>query len=103
MHKIIVRVAQEHDFDSIAKHLIVAGELSGDCFSCRHIGIDYTKEKYCPNCKTDFRYISYRKSEGLVSGAQVSRLAQRRPDLTYIEYADIKDISDKLKARNIFK
>ena len=103
MAKHYFRVGQEIDFDVISKHLLIVGELSGDCFSCRQIGIDYSREKYCPGCKTDFRYISYRKPFSSITTAQIGRLAQRRPDLVYIEYNDIKEISDRLKAKNIFK
>jgi len=103
MAEYYVRVAQQRDFDEVSKHLLVAGELTGDCFSCRQIGIDYSREKYCPQCKTDFKYITYRGSFGLTSSTQVARLCQRRPDLIYIEYHDVKEIADRLKAKNFFK
>jgi hypothetical protein len=103
MTKYIFRFAQEFDYDEVAKHLLVVGDLSGDCFSCRHIGIDYTREKYCPQCKTDFKFIAYRRLSGAVTGAQVSRICQKRPDLTYVEFNDIKEIADRQKAKNIFK
>jgi hypothetical protein len=90
MTNYFIRVAQELDYEHISKHLLVVGELTGDCFSCRHIGIDYSREKYCPGCKT-------------AGGSQVARLCQRRPDLTYVEYADIKEIADKQKAKGLFK
>ncbi len=98
-----LRTGREFDFDEVSKHLLVVGELSGDCFSCREFGIDYTREKYCPQCKTDFRYISYRKNADSVTTALIAKLCSRRPDLVYVEYSDIKDISDRLKAKNFFK
>jgi hypothetical protein len=103
MAKYYFRVAQVMDYDDVSKHLMVVGELTGDCFSCRAIGIDYKKEKYCPQCKTDFRFISYRKSSLSIKTAQIARLCERRPDLTYVEYDDIKEIDDRLKAKNFFK
>jgi hypothetical protein len=95
-----IRVAREMDFDEVSKHLLVVGDLTGDCFSCREIGIDYTREKYCPKCRTDFKYIALRNA---AKGAQIGKLCQRRPDLTYVEYGDIKEIADRQKAKNIFK
>lgn len=97
-----IRVAQELNFDDVVKHLLVVGDLTGDCFACRALGIDYTKEKYCPGCKTDFRYICYRKTMP-VTGAHISKICRRRPDLVYVEYNDIKEISDRLRAKNFFK
>lgn len=98
-----MRVANELDYGIVSKHLLVVGELNGDCFSCRHIGIDYKREKYCPECKTDFRYISYRRSPDHIKTAHMARLCQARPDLVYVEYSDVKEIADRLKARDIFK
>ncbi len=97
------RIAQEIEYDNVAKHLLVVGELTGDCFNCRAIGIDYSREKYCPECNTDFKYISYRREASLINSASIARLCQKRPDLVYIEYSDIKEIADKLKVKNIFK
>ena len=103
MKKILVRVAQEQDFDTLSKHLIVVGELTGACFACGHVGIDTSREKYCPECKTDFRYIASRKKASDNNAGLMARFAQRRPDLTYVEYQDIKGTSDRQKARDIFK
>lgn len=103
MSKYFIRVAREIDYDDISKHLLIVGELTGDCFSCRQVGIDYAREKYCPQCKTDFRYISYRKPTNAITGAYISRLCLKRPDLTYVEYNDVKEIADRQKAKNFFK
>ena len=103
MAEFYIRAAQHMDFDEVAKHLIVVGDQTGDCFSCRQFGIDYSREKYCPGCKTDFRYIASRKPADANNGAIVAKLCKKRPDLTYVEYIDIKDISDRAKAKNIFK
>lgn len=102
MAKYYIRVAQELDFDDVSKHLLVAGDLTGDCFSCRAFGINYAREKYCPGCKTDFRYMCFRKISP-ATGAHISRLCQKRPDLVYVEYGDIKEIADRVKAKNFFK
>ncbi len=96
------RVAQELSYEDVSKHLLVVGDLSGDCFACRAFGIDYSREKYCPGCKTDFKYISCRKSTQ-INGAYISKICQKRPDLTYVEYSDIKEVSDRLRAKNFFK
>ncbi len=103
MANYFIRVAQELDYDNVSKHLLIVGDLTGDCFVCREIGIDYTREKYCPQCKTDFRFIALRKSADAVKGQAIAKLMQRRPDLTYVEYSDIKDIADRLKAKDFFK
>jgi len=103
MPQYYLRVGREMDYDDVTKHLLVVGDLTGDCFSCRAFGIDYNREKYCPGCKTDFKYIAYRKEPALINSASIARICQKRPDLTYVEYWDIKAIADRLKVKNIFK
>ncbi|MBI5873429.1 MAG: hypothetical protein HZB36_04715 [Candidatus Omnitrophica bacterium] len=97
------RVGREMDYDDVSKHLLIVGELSGDCFSCREVGINYSREKYCPQCKTDFKYISYRKSSGAVTTGAIAKLCAKRPDLVYVEYGDVKEIADHMKVKKIFK
>ncbi|HAJ56570.1 MAG TPA: hypothetical protein DCL35_02245 [Candidatus Omnitrophica bacterium] len=97
------RIAREMDYDEVSKHLLIVGELTGDCFSCREVGINYTREKYCPQCKTDFKYISYRKAADAITTGAIARICTRRPDLVYVEYKDIKEIADRQKVKNIFK
>lgn len=103
MEKVYLRVGQELDYETVAAHLMIVGELMADCFTCRHVGIDYAREKYCPQCGTDFRYMSYRKNADAVKTGMIARLCQKRPDLTYVEYNDIKEIADRRKAKDIFK
>ncbi len=91
------------DFDEVSKHLLVVGELTGDCFSCRQVGINYSLEKYCPQCKTDFKYISYRKNSDAITTGLISKICNRRPDLVYVEYKDVKEISDRKKVKDFFK
>lgn len=98
--KCFIRVAKELDFDEVAKHLLVVGDLKGDCFTCRQIGIDYGREKYCPGCKTDFKYVTYRKP---ADAPMIGRLMRKRPDLVYVEFSDVKEVSDTRKARDFFK
>ncbi|MFA5039309.1 MAG: hypothetical protein WC732_06475 [Candidatus Omnitrophota bacterium] len=103
MEKCFLRVAQELDYDVVSSHLLIVGELTGDCFTCRQVGIDYSREKYCSQCGTDFRYISLRKSADAVKGGMLARICQKRPDLTYVEYSDVKEIADRRKAKDFFK
>jgi hypothetical protein len=98
-----IRVGQAQDIADVTRHLIVVGELTGECQACRHVGIAYAREKYCPQCKTDFRFIASRKSPRENNVALIERLALKRPDLVYVEYQDVKDLIDRQKARDIFK
>lgn len=97
--RVLIRTVKEFDLDEVSQHLLVAGDLSGDCFNCRELGLDYTKTKQCPKCKTEFRYITSRNTSSY--GLKVlSTLHKRRPDLIYIEFNDLKQHKSLEKAKD---
>lgn len=94
-----IRVWRDMDLDDIQKHLLVAGDPTGDCANCREIGIDIVKAKACPKCGAEFKYIGTRIRDSV---PQARRLKQKRPDLTVIEYSDFKNAQARNDARKIF-
>lgn len=102
MSKAYIRVWQELEVTQLGKHLLIVGELTGDCANCRQIGIDYRKEKNCPKCKTEFRYIAIRQGTSGSYGHLVRRTRTRRPDLVFVDFSDYKQASQRLKARQLF-
>ncbi|MFH1854169.1 MAG: hypothetical protein ABH815_02530 [Candidatus Omnitrophota bacterium] len=90
-----VRVWKEIDIKEMSNHLLVVGDLTGDCSNCRALGIDYTKASICPKCGTNFKYIASRSRE-------VGKIIKKRPDLIFIDFEDYKKITGKIKARNLF-
>ena len=100
-----IRVWQACDIEGITKHLLIVGDLTADCASCRELGIPYAQTKNCPKCGTDFRFITSRNAGklGRDRGGTVRRIKDRRPDLTFIDYDDYKEITGKQQARDFFK
>ncbi len=101
-----IRVWQACDVEAIAKCLLIVGDVSADCSNCRELGIEYAKAQRCPKCETTFRFITSRgagKLEGGTRGFTVKRIKERRPDLTFIDYEDWKEITGKQNARDFFK
>jgi hypothetical protein len=90
-----VRIWKEIDIKDISDHLLVVGDVSGDCSKCRTLGIDYAKVSACPKCGTDFKYIASRSKE-------VGKIIRRRPDLIFIDFEDYKKITGRLKAKSLF-
>ena len=100
-----LRVWQACDVQEIGRHLLVVGDVTADCAACRELGIDYASAKNCPKCGTVFRFIASR-SAGVLDrgrGATVRRIKQRRPDLTFIDHEDYKEVTGKQSARDFFK
>jgi len=100
-----IRVWQACDVTEITKHLLIVGDVTADCAGCRELGIEYAQVRNCPKCGTDFRFISARNA-GIMDknrGGTVKRIKERRPDLTFIDYDDYKQITGKQQARDFFK
>jgi hypothetical protein len=100
-----LRVWQNCDIQEVGKHLLIVGDLTADCASCRELGIDYAAAKQCPKCGVTFRFIASRNTGPLNRdrGATVKRIKDRRPDLTFIDHEDYKEITGKQQARDFFK
>lgn len=99
--RVLIRTIKEFDLDEVCQHLLLAGDLSGDCFNCKQIGLDFSSVKNCPKCRTDFRFIASRKSDNF--GTKILNLLhihKKRPDLIYIEFNDLKQHKNREKARD---
>jgi hypothetical protein len=83
----IVRVWQEVSVKDVSPHLLIAGELSADCWNCKEVGIAF-ETKNCPTCGTLFKYMGTRLT-GTVREAK--RLRAKRPDLILIDLKDFKE------------
>ncbi|MFH1783106.1 MAG: hypothetical protein ABH848_05775 [Candidatus Omnitrophota bacterium] len=90
-----IRVWKELDADDILKHLLVVGSVTGDCSNCKELGIDYSTQKNCPSCKTEFKYIASRTGD-------IARIIKRRKDLIFIDLDDYKKAMGKIKAKGLF-
>ena len=95
--KQFLRQWKELDLGDIEKHLVVMGELSGECFSCRKVGID-VKAKACPNCGVNFKYMGFRRK---VTSAYIRKMKQEFSGITLIDFDDFKNLLNKREARKL--
>ncbi len=91
----LIRVWKEMDVTDIGKHLLIAGEVTGDCSNCRELGINYSTAKACPKCGNEFKYIASRPHE-------IRKIKNKRPDLIFIDLEDYKKVTGKIKAKDLF-
>ena len=89
-----LRFWQTSDINEIANSLLVVGILNAECFSCRNIGLSKGATQ-CPNCKTQFRYIGFRKK---VSARELGELSENR-NLVFIDFDDFLKEFNRDKAR----
>lgn len=95
-----IRVWKDMDLEDIQKHLLIAGDPTGDCANCKEVGLDIREAKTCPKCNTEFKYIATRLKGG---SSQAKRLKTKRPDLTAIELSDFKDATARDDARRFME
>ena len=94
---VFLRIWQEANLKDITKNLFVIGELSGECFSCHNLGISL-KEKSCPYCNKEFKYIGFRRKIDLNS---IKRFRQQFPEALFIDFDDFKKATGKDQARKL--
>lgn len=98
-HKFI-RIYKELDISEIQKHLLIYGDISGQCANCQtmEVKIDMTT---CPQCHTDFQYVAFRNIRDHLP--KVSKLVKTRPQVTIVDCDDFKRIQGALKAESFLK
>jgi hypothetical protein len=102
--KAYIRIWQELDVEFVKSHLLIIGDLTGDCANCKQIGIDYRLQKSCPNCQAEFKYISSRATSGASAySGLVHKINKIRPDLIFVDLNDFKHAAEKNKAREFFQ
>lgn len=89
-----IRAWKEFDINDIEEHLLVVGDIKGDCSKCRALGIDYSNAKSCPQCGTSFKYVASRTRE-------IRKIVTKRPDLIFVDFEDYKKALGKIKARDL--
>ncbi|MCM8823550.1 MAG: hypothetical protein NC822_02630 [Candidatus Omnitrophica bacterium] len=95
--KVFLRTWQEFELEDIEKSLFVIGEINGECFACHTIGIGL-KERFCPNCKQEFKYIAFRRK---IDGSWLNRFREIHPRACFIEFDDFKKFFSKKEARKL--
>ena len=80
-----IRVYQNLDINNIKSHLMIYGDLSASCANCSKMDFKLDAA-YCPECKTEFKYISFRNIK--VHWPKVQKLFQERPHFKIIDFED---------------
>lgn len=100
-----IRVWKDEHLPEIQAHLMIVGDLKGDCASCKELNLDYKTARQCPHCGTLFKYITSRRFESHPGERFqiVKRLSDLRKDLIWIDYDDYKKLTGREKAKDFFR
>ena len=92
-----LRTWQQFDLKDVEKNLIVAGDLSSECFSCHKVGLGLTA-RTCPECAATFKYMGFRRK---VRMSYLQKVRAEQPDIIFIDFEDFKKALGKRDARKI--
>lgn len=98
-----IRVWQNLNIDEVKKHLIITEDIIGMCGNCQQLNLNYKKDKKCPSCHTEFRYITVRND----SFSDIKRISEsinsKTIPLILIDHHDYKDATAKNQIDDLFK
>lgn len=97
-----IRVWTPLDPDTIRKHLILIEDLYGMCANCKQIGLNYLKDKSCPGCNTQFRYVATKLKKSHEIAKILSRIKKENLQLTLIDRDDFDRASAKDALGDLF-
>ena len=100
MNTKFIRVYKPLDVGQIKEHLLIYGDLSGQCANCDHLDVKLDMVA-CPNCRTAFRYVSFRHVQHHLT--KMATIHETRQDLTIIDYDDYARTLGAQKAKDFFK
>jgi len=96
----LLRVYKPFDVSKVKEHILVYGDLSGQCGHCQNMDVKLETVS-CPNCRTDFRYIAFRNVSHHMP--KIIIINATRHDLTIIDFEDYSRILGAKKAEDFFK
>lgn len=104
MAREFLRTFRQYEIEDVKKHLLISGDLTADCASCRALGLDPYTAAICPECGTPFKYMASRRVD-LHQGERfqwAKRMSEKRPDLCLIDYGDYMKLLGQKQARDFF-
>ncbi|TGN17056.1 hypothetical protein [Leptospira idonii] len=98
-----VRVWKQLQVDEVKKQLLYIDDLYGTCGNCKKLGLNYLKDKKCPDCGNVFKYLATKVNQPSEIGKILSRIQKEGLDLVLIEREDFEKSSAQDAARDLFK
>ena len=100
MNSRFLKVYKKFDIKEIKDHLLIYGDLSGNCAKCQAMDLKLDTLQ-CPECNTTFTYIAFRNVKSHLP--KMHKLSEERSDVTFIDHDDFKRNLGALKAEEFLK
>ena len=97
-----VRIWQTIDVEAVRKQLLFVDDLYGSCGNCKQLGLNYLKDRTCPGCGAEFRYISTRLTNPAEVAKILARIEKENLGLQLIDRDDFERAGAKDALNNLF-
>ena len=98
-----IRVWSSLDVEEVKKHLLLIDDLYGTCANCKQLGLNYLKDKTCPGCKTNFKYIATNQKNPSDISKIALRIQSESLSFTLIDREDYNKSIAFDAAKDLFK
>ena len=98
-----VRVWKQLQVEEVKKQLLYVDDLYGTCGSCKRLGLNFLKDKSCPDCKTTFKYIATNSKNPTDVAKLLTRIEKEKLDFIMIDREDFERSIASDAAKNLFK
>lgn len=98
-----VRVWTKISVDEIKKQILYVDDLYGTCGNCKKLGLNYLKDRSCPDCKTTFRYMATNSKNPSEIAKMLARMEKENIPFTLIDREDFERSSARDAAMDLFK
>ena len=100
MSEKLLRVYQKFDVHEVKAHLLIYGDLSGQCAHCQQMDIKLDLVR-CPACQAEFKYIAFRNIK--THFPKVQKIREERPHWLILDYEDYTRALGAVKAQEFLK
>lgn len=98
-----VRVWKQLDVNEVKKHILYVDDLYGTCGNCKRLGLNYLKDKSCPECNTTFKYMATNSKNPADVAKLLNRIEKENIQLIMIDREDFERSNASDAAKNLFK
>ncbi|EQA44219.1 hypothetical protein LEP1GSC050_3270 [Leptospira broomii serovar Hurstbridge str. 5399] len=98
-----IRVWKKMSVSEVTSHLLIIDDLYGTCGNCKHLGLNYTKDRSCPKCGSKFKYLATNlKAPGEIAKV-LARIEKEGMEFILIDREDYTQSKAKDAVKDLFK
>ncbi|TGL60976.1 hypothetical protein [Leptospira sarikeiensis] len=98
-----IRVWKKLSVSEITSQLMIIDDLYGTCGKCKHLGLNYTKDRSCPECGSKFKYLATNLKSPADIAKVLARIEKENLDLILIDREDYTLSKAKDAVKDLFK